>query len=1161
MKKILGLDIGVASIGWAMIERNQDYSKGKILKAGVRVVPMAPDERDNFYKGQTSTVSQDRTTKRQARRNLQRFKLRRHQLIKFFKDQGVELTQELIHLPKDKIWQLRANAVTQKISPEELLRVLLHLNSKRGYKSSRKSAEGGENKKSEYLQAIINNQSSLKEKTIGQKIHQELSKNPHYRYKGKIFYREDYLNEFDSVITQQKVHYPKLLTESSIRKIKNEIIFYQRPLKSCKHLVADCRFEKNNKTIPVSSPLFEITRIWQSVNQLEFDQYKLKINIKPTQEQKEHLVQLLLKSKELSKSNLIKEMGLTKDYKCNLEKIIGHRTFFKLRKAIEDKVPQALEDGTLDKFFKFDPSLPLEQQESYQLWHLLYSIDDLLVTERALKKKFNLSDEVISAIVDIQFQQGYGSLSAKALRKIVPYLSQGFLYSDACEKAGYRHSDYLTKEENLERSLDEQLANVKRSELRNPVVEKIINQTINLVNEILKHPHLGRPDEIRVELARDLRMNSEERKNHYKRQNESEKRNKEVKETLEKYFKKEGMTTSVSLKDMERLKLYEEIGGVSIYTGKKLKLSDLLNGSLEVEHIIPRSRLFDDSFGNKTICEREVNQAKGSMTAFEFMKSRSEKEFEAFQERVHRLADEGKISHKKMRHLLMPGDQIPKDFISRNLNDTRYISREIKKRLNRICRHVESTTGQITDLLRHHWGIDEILKNAHFKIYKEHGLAHVEEREDGSKKKIISKDDWVWSKREDHRHHAMDAITIACTQQSVIQKLNQLPELYHAQKLTDKKIYQFSDPWDGFTKEVQQTIETMAISFKSGKKAYTVNRLKNKKAKVNEKYKKVIVPRGALHEESVYGLVQVKESVVLDKKITLAQVDAIIDLDLKKIVLAHLEQHQKDPVIAFSTKVLKKTPVMYLGKIVNEVEVYESKVTLRYELGVNFKEKDAEFIVDDRVKAVVIQRLKEHGGQSKNAFKDLDNNPIYLDQKAGLTIKRVKCFTGLDKSKLVALHDVGGKEVDFVKPGNNHHIILYRDPEGEIHEEVVTFFDVVQRKLRGEPTIKKQHENGWQYVTHMMQNEMFVFDMTPDELQTAIAQHKNDLIMKNLYRVQKIANRDYTFRKQIETSVDDKVLGDALSKEIGKLKRISALNNMTGIKVYISRLGDIRLSD
>ena len=244
MKKILGLDIGTTSVGWAIVELNDDSSKNKILGLGSRIIPLTTDEEQEFTKGNAITKNRERTNKRTARKTLHRYKLRKSELKALLKTLNIDLDEKLFHLSAIKLYGLRDKAVKSKIELNELARIWFHLNQKRGYQSSRKS-NNEEESSSEYLKAISDREAKLNINgnytTIGSFFYKELLDadkiGEQVTIKKNIFNRASYVKEFDLIFDKQKEYYPEILTEDLRTTLKDEIIFYQRRLKSAKHLV------------------------------------------------------------------------------------------------------------------------------------------------------------------------------------------------------------------------------------------------------------------------------------------------------------------------------------------------------------------------------------------------------------------------------------------------------------------------------------------------------------------------------------------------------------------------------------------------------------------------------------------------------------------------------------------------------------------------------------------------------------------------------------------------------------------------------------------------------------------------------------------------------------------------------------------------------------
>jgi CRISPR-associated endonuclease Csn1 len=879
----LGIDIGVASIGWAyVLEAETDSETSSILRTGIRIVPLNPDAKQNFTKGVSYSPNQDRRKKRTMRRNLQRYRLRRHLLRNIFGKHELQPTSKLFALNAVELYELRNKAVQARITLPELGRIWYHLNQKRGYRSSRKSDAQETEKQGDYLQAISQRKAALvaTNQTVGQYFYEHLKNNAHYRIKQQIFPRECYIAEFDAIWEKQAEFYPELLNDAFLKQIRDEVIYFQRPLKSQKESVADCRFYPDHKVAPRSSPVFQVFKIWQNLNALRAER-KSGEAVEITLEQRKHLFSLLNDRERLSATDIMKELNLkpTRDFKINFEKLEGNRTRAVLLKAFTEAKIQRLD------LLNFDPADRPDDQPLYRLWHVLYSIDEPENLLNTLQKApFNFTHAEANVLIKVGFKSEFSNLSTRAMRKLLPKMEEGLGYAEACAAIGQRHSNFLTKSENAERELADCLSLLKNNSLRNPTVEKITNQLINLVNSILKDPELSRPDEIRVELGRELKQNADQRNRTFKNNNERDRE----RQKIEEHLKAHGVRKP-TLSLIEKYRLWEETGKTSIYTGNTIMLSSIINGEIDVEHIIPKARLFDDSFVNKTLCERQLNEAKGHQTAFDFMQSRGDEEFARYQERIANLYSDKRINKAKRERLLMTAADIPQDFVERQLRETQYIARMVKDLLQQVCRNVYTSTGMVTAHLRHIWGLDHVLQELNFEKYEAAGRA----RTDGSKKII---DDW--SKRDDHRHHAIDALVVACTKQSYIQRLNvlnqQLPQRYEVKE----SAWKFPMPWPHFVRDTRESIAQILVSFKSGKKVATLSR-----NKITGQI--TYAPRGPLHEESVYGRIKQghqNKYVIkypLSQGFNLKKADTIVDKRVRELVKKRLTDFNNDPIKAF----------------------------------------------------------------------------------------------------------------------------------------------------------------------------------------------------------------------------------------------------------------------
>ncbi|MBO4233785.1 type II CRISPR RNA-guided endonuclease Cas9 [Riemerella anatipestifer] len=1414
MKTILGLDLGTNSIGWALVkEAENSNEKSEIIKLGVRVNPLTVDEKTNFEAGKPLSTNADRTAKRSVRRNLQRYKLRRKDLIDLLiKNQLIDKDTPLTEIGKNTTHQtleLRAKAARERIELEDLARVFLAINKKRGYRSSRKvnNEEEGQavdgmavakklydenltpgqyayellskgkkyvpdfyrsdlqaefdsiweyqkqfyadilddelynalkgqgqqnsrkrflaikgvytaenkgkrdevklqhykwrseaiskkinigevayvlveinndlNKSSGYLGAISDRSKELyfNKETVGENLWKQIQKNPHTSLKNQVFYRQDYLDEFEQIWETQAQFHPQL-TLALKEQIRDVIIFYQRKLKSQKGLLSFCQFESweierkdengnviLNKTTklpkkqtvgrrvaPKSSPLFQEFKIWQNINDLEVTKISegASKNKKETEtlsdDERKLLFEELNLRGNLSQKEVLQILGLKdKEYKTNFpEGLEGNRTnaaLFNIYQQIAEnegygfdwskKSAQEIKKelravfpqiGIQADILDFNANLDgkeFENQASYQLWHLLYSAeeDDKISEEdqiiygnsavslkKKLCEKFGFTPEYAKWIANVALQDDYGNLSTKAMRKIIPYLIDGNDYSEACALAGYNHSNSLTKEENDNRELLDKLELLPKNSLRNPVVEKILNQMVNVVNQVIEI--YGKPDEVRIELARELKKSAEERAEMTKGINEATRRNEDIKKRITKDFGISNPTKS----DVVRYRLWEELAPLAykdVFTGKQIKKEDLFSSKIDIEHIIPKALLFDDSFSNKTLAFRQTNLKKGDRTAYDFIESDYNATLDNYIQRVETLYNnaKGTISKGKRNKLLMAQKNLPDGFIERDLRNSQYIAKKAKMMLYQVFKDVNVTSGSITDRLREDWDLINVMKELNFPKYKALGLTEIEERYDIGQEKIKRVEVITdWTKRNDHRHHAMDALTVAFTTKSHVQYLNNLNTIHSLKgdeiDLELSKLYglkntitemvnkkrKFIPPMPNFREEAKKHIETILVSIKNKNKVYTKNINKTKK-KSGHNTKEQLTPRGQLHKETVYGKSKrpMNKPTKINKNFSLEQAQLIINVQEKELVLRHLAQFDNNPAVAFDTKTLKKMPLLKNGEPLKEVLCFEEIFTIRKEIvGSNPSSKqivpDAKSInkiIDKNIQSILKKRLSDFGGNTKEAFSDLDKNPIWLNKEKGICIKRVT-ITGVSNAE--ALHhqkDHLGREIlddngnpipaDFVSTGNNHHLAVYLDSEGKLQDNIVSFYEAVVRTSQGLPVVDKglNKDLGWKFLFSLKQNEMFVFPNDDFDINDfdLLDDNNAELISKHLYRVQAISKvpvgnsfaRDIIFRHHIETTVERK----KELKDISyiQLKSLEGLRNIK--KVRINHIGKI----
>lgn len=1375
MKKILGLDLGTTSVGWALVnEAELKEEKSSIIKLGVRVVPLTTDEQSNFEKGKSITTNADRTLKRSARRNLQRYKLRRENLIDCLIENHIISAEDVLceegNFTTFQTYRARARAVTEKVSLREFARILLMINKKRGYKSSRKAAnpeegqiidgmaiaeklynekitpgqyvlstlrEGkkyipdfyrsdlqdelckiwyfqktfhnailtddvfeklpgkGEKKTKELFYAIhkipsldikgkdrkleqyklrvkglterlekeelvevlsvingaINNSSGylgaisdrskelhFTNTTVGQYLMQQLDKDPHFSVKNKTFYRRDYLDEFEK-IWETQAQYHSELTPALKAEIRDIIIFYQRPLKSKKGMLDLCTFERwqieiieegkkklktvGRKVCPRSSPLFQEFKIWSTINNLMIEEKDTR-NVFALEKNERDMLFRELTFKEKMKKNEILSLLYGKKarhYDLNYAEVDGNKTITALYKAfftivtmsghgeyelskisadnattIVSQVFEAL--GINTSILNFDSSLSNEQfemQPMYQLWHMLYSYEgddsntgnETLINN--LCKKYGFQKEYASVLANITFADDYSNLCTKAMRKILPYLKEECTYDKACLEAGYNHSERsLTKEQLENKELVDHLDLLPRNSLRNPIVEKILNQMINVVNEICAT--YGKPDEIRIEMARELKHSAKERENMTKAINSANTLNEQLRKEIAEKF---GIQ-HVSKNDLIRYKLYLELkdnGFKTLYSNTYIPQEKLFTKEFDIEHIIPQARLFDDSFANKTLELRSINIEKGSMTAYDYVVEKyGEDGAEEYKKRIEGYYREGKISQTKRNNLLRKESEIPSDFIDRDLRNSQYIAKKAREILEQMVRDVVPTTGSITDRLRQDWQLVNVMQELNWDKYDRLGLTYSFQDKDNHTVKRI-KD---WTKRNDHRHHAMDALTIAFTRRQFIQYLNNLNacsnqsesikaiEHEYTERIDGKRRFKSPMPLVEFRCEARKHLENILVSIKSKNKVMTwnINRTKSKDG-CNKKAQ--LTPRGQLHNETIYGHTKhcITKEVNVNSKMTADVISLVAKNSYRDALMARLEAFGGDAKKAFAGKnSLEKTPLWlddnhtcYVPEIVKIVD-YEHYYPVRKKIDPTLK---LDKVIDKGIRRILEARLAEYGGDAKKAFSNLDENPIYLNKEKGITIKRVRIRGVLTAVPLHEAKDLHGNILldednhaipcDYVQTSGTHHVAVYRDANGNLQDVAVSFYEATVRQSLNIPVVDKAYKQseGWQFLFTMKQNEYFVFPnveagFNPNDID--LLDEKNySLISPNLYRVQYLSKvnygdscvRDYAFRHHLETNVEKNNLLKGVTYMF--IKSLVPLKEM--VKVRVNHIGKI----
>lgn len=722
----IGFDIGVASVGWAVLENDPLTEEPcRIVKLGVKA--FSANEKDDT--GQSTAT--ERREKRGLRRRTKRKNFRIFRMKKLLSATfGFSIDKELAELFNEDVYKLRAKAIDEKVSEAELSKIILNILKHRGFKSNRKS-DAEKKKEGKLLKSLADNKKFLEEKnyrTIGEAIFKDerfkqtscgrdiynvRNHDDDYR---NCFSREDLKNELMLILKKQQ-EFDDRITDEFIERVIS-IFEAQRNFDdgpgepspySAKFEVGMCTLIPTELRAPKSSYTFEYFNALSKIN-------SLRINDEPlTDTERETLIGNVKERESLKFTDVRKLLSVPYDKIFNLCDYRSKKV--KTTEADSEETKIKLYEGAEFVSMKNSYSVKnaLNLDSSYQNRELIDDITTLLSTcksDSVIDANFEkyetlkaLSDTDKEKIKALDFNK-FGSLSYKAMRSIIPYLEQGQRYDEACKSAGFNHSEFVCdKMKYLKgKQISEEL-----SDITSPVVKRSVNQTLNILNSIIKK--YGSPQMVNIELARDLSKSAKDRKRIKKQQEENFIINERVKEQLRNEFN----VPYPKPLDILKKKLYDEQGGKCMYSGRSLDLQRILTdyNYVQIDHILPYSRSLDDSYNNKVLVLSSENQNKGNKTPFEYF-GKDEKRWNSFVAQVNLLQNKTKKKNLLKENF---GQEQEKEFTSRNLNDTRYMSKFLLNLMQKYLlmtpsqKHkilIRSVSGGITSYLRKFWGISKI---------------------------------------------------------------------------------------------------------------------------------------------------------------------------------------------------------------------------------------------------------------------------------------------------------------------------------------------------------------------------------------------------------------------------------------------------------------------
>jgi len=793
---ILGLDIGATSIGWALVAL-QDGAPQRIVRAGVRCFQAGVE--GDVESGRDESRARKRREARLARRQTERRTRRMgkvarrlqqagllpdgpidagEQRLKFFTEldraiasrylsavpEGSPERRRLAHVIPYKV---RAAALDERLEPHEIGRALYNLAHRRGFLSNRRAPLKTDEKPGVVKENITKLGEEMRKagaRTLGEYF---AGLDPEKeRIRARWTSRKMYLEEFERIWEKQSEFHPSVLTDE----FKNELhraIFYQRPLKSQKGRIGECQFERGHRRAPMASLEFQRFRMLQKVNDLLAVSKTDGVVRALTSDERDKLIAELDTKDKVTFGRVRTLLGL-RGWTFNLESggeksLIGNKTAAALANFFGARW-SAFSDADRERIIGDVRSIQKEE-----------------TLKRRGMEVWALDEGAAEALSNVRLEDGYCGLSRKALRKILPSLEGGQSYSKVVKDVyGER-----------ERPVLEYLPSVNQSGIvvLNPAVRRALTELRKVVNAIIREH--GKPDKIRIELARDLRQPRKERKQRSDRMRSNEAARNEARRRI----LQETGDSSPSRTDILKVQLADECNWECPYTGRQINWATLLGAEpqFDIEHIIPYHRCLDDSFVNKTLCEVAENRnVKKNRTPFEAYAGT-----EHWEEIVQRVTEfQGRLGSEKLARFCLEDLTEFEDFSSRLLNDTRYTSTLAADYLAclygglwdaRAIRRIHATKGGITAQLRNAWKLNGILG-------------------DGPGKS-----------RDDHRHHAVDAIVVALTDANMVKRLSGAAQRSFAKG--ERRWWNYVDePWEGFLGHATGAIDGIVVSHRVSRK-------------------------------------------------------------------------------------------------------------------------------------------------------------------------------------------------------------------------------------------------------------------------------------------------------------------------------------------------------
>lgn len=773
----IGLDIGIASVGWAVVALNENAEPYGLIRCGSRIFDKAEQPKTG------ESLAAPRREARSTRRRLRRRSLRKADLYELMAQNGlpgrakIEEAVQAGYLPD--IYALRVQALDGPVTAMDFARILLHLMQRRGFRSNRKADDA--QKDGKLLQAIDANTRRMEEnhyRTVGEMMYRDPVFAEHKRNKSENYLstvrRDQIVEEAVQLFAAQR-QYGAAWASPEMEAEYLTILTRQRSFDEgpggnspyggniVEKMVGTCTLEGQAEPRAAKATWsFEYFTLLQKINHIRIIESGAARIL--TAEERQELLSVCYQTDKLDFARIRKALALSEQARFNMvryrdgqttedcekkEKIVCLPCYHKMRKVLNTLRKDYIRSVSRDRLDAAATALTMYKNEA---------------TLRAKLEEAQFEPLEVDALMTLPSFSGFGHISVKACRKLIPYLEQGLNYNDACKEAGYDFQGNYRGEKSqfLPASTEEM------EDITSPVVRRAVAQTIKVVNAIIREQGES-PVNIHLELAREMSKNFQQRNDLDKAMKDNNAENERLMKDLHELFPGRNITGQ----DLVKYRLWKEQDGRCAYSLQPLELEKAItvSGYAEVDHIVPYSISFDDRRANKVLVLASENRQKGNRLPLQYLQGKRRDDFIVYTKASVK-------NYRKRQNLLKEklSEEDSKGFMQRNLQDTQYIASFMLNYIRSYLafadfpaagkKRVVAVNGAVTAFLRKRWGLGKV-------------------RADGD------------------LHHAVDAAVIACTTDGMIQRVSRF---YTHIETSDTRGERFPEPWPRFRDELMQRL-------------------------------------------------------------------------------------------------------------------------------------------------------------------------------------------------------------------------------------------------------------------------------------------------------------------------------------------------------------------